>query len=177
MTAYTVAPILEQIYGVLSPFIQTATGLPAASVVQGLQNRNAMPLPGFVAMTATLKNRLRTNVDSWDTTIDDPTQTTQEQGIQLTVQLDCYGPASSEWSDILATLLRDEVGCAALEPICDPLYCNDPIQAPLTNAEQQYEQRWIVGAVLQYNPVVAVPMQFADALAADVINVDEAYPP
>ena len=89
---------------------------------------------------------------------------TAEQGQQVDVQIDCYGPASSEWSDILTTLLRDNVGCLALAPACQPLYADDPIRAPLTNAEIQYEDRWIVTARLQYNPVVTTAQDYATAL-------------
>jgi hypothetical protein len=51
------------------------------------------------------------------------------------------------------------------------------MQAALVNGEEQYEERWIVGANLQYNPVVSTPQQFADTLEATLINVDEAFPP
>jgi hypothetical protein len=49
--------------------------------------------------------------------------------------------------------------------------------APLEDDELQYEQRWTIEAFLQYNPVVTVPMQFADTASVTLINVDEAYPP
>lgn len=167
MTAATVTPTLANVYTALGNFIVAQLGLASGQVVQGYPNRDAMPLPGFVAMYAISKKRLRTNIDNYGSTTSPapaPGPVTAEQGQQVDVQIDCYGPASSEWSDILTTLLRDNVGCLALAPACQPLYADDPIRAPLTNAEMQYEDRWIVTARLQYNPVVTTAQDYATAL-------------
>lgn len=174
----TVVNTLSDVYKALGDFITAQLGLAAAQVVQGFPNRVAQPpagAPGYVVMTAMLKKRLRTNIDNYAGTVQVPPApgpVTAEQGQQLTVQLDCYGPNSSEWSDILSTLLRDNVGCLALAPKCQPLYADDPIRAPLTNAELQYEDRWIVQAVLQYNPVTTTAQEFATVLGpANLIDV------
>jgi hypothetical protein len=173
----TVTPTLQGVYTLLRAFVLgvVPAGVP---VVQGLGNRVPMPppSPGFVCMTATLLMPLRTPVELWDTTDLDPVTMDIEQGTQIRVQLDCYGAASADWAIQLATLLRTDYACRALAPVA-PLYADNPIQAPLTNGEEQYEQRWIVGANLQYNPVVSIPMQFADTAEVDLINVDERYPP
>lgn len=163
----TVSPTLTAVYTALGNFIVAMLGLDSAHVVQGFPNRVAMPNGPFVLITAMLKKRLRTNVDNYNSTTDPapaPAPVTAEQGQQVTVQLDCYGPQSSDWSDILSTLLRDNVGCVALAPNCQPLYADDPIRAPLTNAELQYEDRWIVSALIQYNPVTTVALEYATAL-------------
>lgn len=167
MTAATVSIRVSDIYTKLGQFIMAQLGIQAAQVVQGYQNRTAMPTPasaGFVVMSAIAKKRLRTNIDNFAATSDPapaPGPVTSEQGQQIDVQLDCYGPLASEWSDILTTLLRDNIGCMALAPVCQPLYADDPMRAPLTNAEAQYEDRWIVTARLQYNPVVTTAQDYA----------------
>ena len=166
----TVAPTLSNVYAALGAFIVGQLGLTAGQVIQGYPNRVAMPTPagsGFVVMTAMAKKRLRTNIDNFAGTSQAapaPGPVTAEQGQQVDIQLDVYGPAASEWSDILTTLLRDNVGCVALAPTCQPLYADDPIRAPLTNAEMQYEDRWIVTARLQYNPVTTTAQTYAVAL-------------
>lgn len=173
------APTAQDVFLVLQPFIADSLGISPSLVIQGLPNRTAMPLPqpGFVVMQAVGKRRLRTNVDTWDTSDPDPSTVQLEQAIRLRVQIDCYGSSSSNWSDILSTILRDEVGCVALAPTCQPLFCSDPFIAPLVDSEDQYEERWTFEAMIQYNPVVSTPMQFADTLTANLINVDERYPP
>jgi hypothetical protein len=164
------------IYTDVGAFIVATLG---CAVIQGYPNRTAMPPAGagFVEITITRKMRLSTNIDTWDTTNPSPTGTTQETHWQVTMQADCYGPASSAWATILAGLFRDEVACDALADTCQPLYADDPMRAPLTNAEEQYEDKWIVPLQLQYNPTISTAQQFANALTVGLIEVDEAYPP
>jgi hypothetical protein len=168
----TVTPTVSQVITALGNFIVAMLGLANVQVIRGYPNRTPMPptIPpagypvGFVVMTEITKKRLRTNIDNFAGTSSPapaPGPVTSEQGQQLDVQIDVYGPNSSEWSDILTTLLRDNIGCVALAPVCQPLYADDPIRAPLDNAEQQYEDRWIVTARLQYNPVTTTAQTYA----------------
>lgn len=173
----TVTPVADDVYTVIKTFIMAQLSLDTAHVVKGFNNRVAMPAGPFVLMSNSRKKRLGTNQMSWDMVDDDPTSIQLLQPQQLIVQLDCYGPAAGEWSDILTTLLRSEVGCDALAPTCQPLYADDPVRIPLTNAESQYEDRWKVDLTLQYNPVVSTDQQFADSLEVTLIEVDAAYPP
>lgn len=174
--ALVVAPTLQDVYTKLRAFLLVILPLDTLHVVQGLGNRTPMPSGPFVAMTAVLLNPHRTPVESWDHNNPNPDAISIEQGMLLRVQLDCYGPVSADWAVMLATLLRTSYACDALAPVA-PLFADNPIQAPLTNAEAEYEQRWIVGANLQYNPVVSTPMQFADTAEVDLINIDVRFPP
>lgn len=169
---------LDDIYTKVGDFLESV--LPAGvEVIQIPQNRVATPEPdpGYVGMTLSLQGRIMTNLDQWDAADVAPTEINILQAVRLTMQLDCYGADSGNWAVILSTVLRDEYGITALAPVVAPLYCDGPRFAPLVAGEEQYEQRWIVGAVLQYNPVVSTPMQFADTATVGLINVDEAYPP
>lgn len=170
---------LQDVYTDLRTFLLSVlpVGVP---VVQLPVNRASMPAPspGFVGMTVRQPSRIMTNLDKWDAAALAPTAIDIEQAVKLTVKLDCYGADSGDWSVMLSTVLRDEYGVTALAPTLAPLYTDDPKFGPLVDGEEEYEQRWIVEAYLQYNPVVSVPMQFANtAQIADIINVDEAYPP
>lgn len=173
-----VTPTLDQLYTALGTFIEgvVPVGVP---VIQLPENRAAMPpaVPGFVGMTARTQARIMTNLDRWDPQDLDPDAIAIEQAVRLHVQLDCYGVSSGDWAVMLSTVLRDEYGCTGLAPLLAPLYCSDPRFAALVDGEEQYERRWIVEAVLQYNPVTSTPMQFAAEADANLINVDEAYPP
>lgn len=148
-------------------------------VVRGLDNEVPLPPPdpGFINMTLIGQVRLRTNQNSY--TDGSPTTGTRvmEQGTQITVQLDCYGRDSGVWAAQLSTVLRDAYAVDALDPYAAPLYAEEPTMAPLIDSEKLYEQRWIVGAVLQWNPATVTAQQFADTLTVDIINVDERYPP
>lgn len=175
--ATTVTPVADDIYTVVKAFIMAQLALDNAHVVKGFNNRVAQPVGPFVLMSNSQKKRLGTNSITWDMVDDDPTSIDLTQPQQMTIQLDCYGPAAGEWSDILSTLLRSEIGCDALGPVCQPLYADDPVRIPLTNAESQYEDRWKVTLTLQYNVTVSTDQQFADTLAVTLIEVDAEYPP
>lgn len=181
-----VSPVQADVYRLVKTLVVAATELDPSLVIQGQPNRAAMPpaAPGFAMMQATLTKRLRTNQETWDLTPNaDPTSFATEQGTQLRMQLDLYGESSGDWAVILCTLLRSEYACTVLagldpaNPVCQPLYAGDPFNAPLDDSEAQYESRWTIEAILQYNPVTTVPMQFADTLEVTLINVDETYPP
>lgn len=106
--------------------------------------------------------------------------TTLLQPTKVTVQLDVHGPASADNAQIITTLLRDAYAVdqfAASGFDVTPLYASDPRQAPFENEQQQVENRWTIDAVLQVNPVVSVPQQYADALVVGIIDVDVEYPP
>lgn len=94
--------------------------------------------------------------------------TSAKQATMVTVQLDVHGPASADNTQRITTLFRDEYGCTfftRLEPALQPLYADNARQAPFLNGEAQIEYRWTVDAVMQANPVVTVPQQFADEVA------------
>lgn len=156
---------------------------PEVEVVQGLDNKVPPPPGPHIVVTVMFFNRLATNIRSYnDPAVADPdTEDGGTEAIQQNaachVQIDCYGPDSQDWAIMLTTLLRDPYGCDALAPNVSPLHADDPKQIPLVDSEAQYEQRWLVEAVLQYNPIVTVPMQFFDeAVVSPIVNVEVTYP-
>lgn len=102
------------------------------------------------------------------------------QPTNIVVQLDVHGPNGADNAQRISTLLRDDYAVqqfASYGPDVTPLHADDPKQLPFLNAEQQYEDRWVIEAMLQANVVVSVPQQFADAASVEVISVDAAYTP
>jgi hypothetical protein len=110
---------------------------------------------------------------------------TVTEEVEVSVQIDFHSADLSGGGDmarVVSALFRDEFAAAQFAGQSpnygvSPLHADDPRQAPFVNAEQQYEWRWTVEALLQANVVVSVPQQFADSLAVQPINVDAAYPP
>lgn len=169
----TVSPLQVDLFTAVRAFIRTI--VPAGTeVVQGIDNRVPMPKGDFVLMTLLTQPRLTTNQDSYPNT-----WITQEAraSMQCDIQLDFWGADSQAWATMVETLWRDSVGCAALAPTCQPLYAENPRMLPLVSGEEQYVQRWMLKASLQYNPVTVTSQDFADTLDVSLINVDEAYPP
>jgi hypothetical protein len=98
---------------------------------------------------------------------------TAEQYTQVTVQLDIHGPASANNAQIISTLFRDEYAVTMFEQSgidMAPLYTSDPRQIPFLNGEQQIEERYIVDAVVQVNPIVTIPQQMAVLLGPVIIH-------
>ena len=103
------------------------------------------------------------------------------QSISLALQMDVHGPNSSDNAQLISTLLRDEYGVDAFAAIeatggtVTPLYTSDPKQVPFVNAEKQFEDRYIVEAVLQCDQSVSnVPQQFFDGATITGISVEAA---
>jgi hypothetical protein len=177
--AASVSPTLADGYAAICAFIAAVTGLVVGvSVVQGLENRSSEPLPGFINVEFLYQHRLRTNIDSFDTSGGPPTTASVEAEFEYTFQIDCYGPNGNSWATMLCTLLRDEYATSQLSPQgVTPLYADDARLIQFVNAEAQYEQKWAVDARFQINPVTTVPQQFADALSLEFVSAEQRYPP
>lgn len=178
MPGYSVSITQQQIYGVLQPFIMLVTGLANELVIQGVPNRSAMPqaVPGFVTMTEGVLRPLAYTETTWDPTDPSVSLVSVLQRTKFAIQIDVYGPTAQDMAQALITLFRNDVGFQALGPTCEPLYCSDAVFAPLDDTEMQYEHRRMFELFVQYNPVVAPPVQSADTAGpVDAINVDQRY--
>jgi hypothetical protein len=183
----TIAPSIYGNTGVLASlraFILSVLPIPAGytapvQVIQGLQNRVAMPAqPYFVVITPLFTSRLEWNLRAYlDTYTDAGGTAAITQQTQIDVQIDCYGPSAGDWATMLSTLLFDEVACDALTPTCQPLYVEGPRLMPWVDGEAQYETRYTLTVALQYSAVTTIPQQFASVVNADLIDVDVVYPP
>jgi len=96
------------------------------------------------------------------------------QPTQVSVQLDVHGPNSGDNAQIITSLFFDPYATDAFQLSgydVAPLYADDPKQIPFINAENQYEDRWVVTAYMQANPTITLPQQFADELETTVTEV------
>jgi len=152
-------------------------GVLPCPVVQGQQNRAAMPVGDFVTMTS-----LGTTALSTDKATYQPNASTQTHGrsTRWDVQLDFYGPNAADNANIVATLFKSDFACSQVEATgvdMDPLYAEEPRQIPFVNAENQYEKRWSVQCAFQFNPTVVVSQQFAASLHVVPASIDVVFPP
>lgn len=102
------------------------------------------------------------------------------QETKIVIQIDVHGPRSADNAQVITTLMRDSYGTEFFDALgtgVSPLHADDPKQIPFINAEQQYEDRWVIEALLQADIVVSVPQQFADSVEVSVVSVDVTYPP
>lgn len=168
---------LENVYTDLRAFLLAVLEAPV-EVIQGLGNRVPQPLGDHVVMTASFQGRLSTNIHTYDDPFPVvPGELAIEMKTRVDIQLDCYGANSASMATVLMAVLRDPVACEALAPTCQPLYCDEARLIPLVTGEEQYLERWSLTGVLQYNPVITTPQQFAGAATVELVNVDVEYPP
>jgi hypothetical protein len=152
-------------------------------VIRGQINRTASPpvatstdnadTTGFILFQFYGSKRTTTNQDSFDPVNQLQMSQSNREGRW---QVDFYGKTAHDWAVMFTTMFRDPYGCANLL-VQTPLYADDAIQAPLVDAEEQWEERWMVQAFVQYNPTTTVTQQSATVLGIKLVNVDVTYPP
>lgn len=174
---FVITPTADQVYAAIKTFILSFLPLDPTNVVKGTQNRTSMPTGPFAEMWIATNKRLSTNVDTWDASDPDPAGISRQQSIQLEMQVSLYGPLSEDWAAMFSTLFRDDYGCQILGDVCSPLHANEPMRAPLVTGEEQYLDKWICRAQIEYTPVITTVDEFASVVAIDVISVDVTYPP
>lgn len=146
--------------------------LPAGmEVVQGQQNRVPQVVgPDYVVFTP-IRREFLSSTNRTNRPVDGAVDVSRSTS--ATFQLDVYGPNSTDNAVTIATLFRDDYGCRAMAGTgVQPLHCDNGQQMPLINGEEQYEARWTLQAVLQVNPSVSTPMQFADSVAVTFVEAD-----
>ncbi len=103
-----------------------------------------------------------------------------QQPTEITYQVEAYGPDSADMIQIISTTWRDDFACQFLGGYglgIQPLYASVPRQLPFWSGEKQTTNRWMIDLVLQANPVVSVPQQFAGTAVVGLFEVDTTYPP
>jgi hypothetical protein len=169
------------IFASLRALLQTMLA-PTVEVIKAQANRVPEPVGAdFVLMTPLLRNRLSTNIDTYQDPLA-PLEGTGsiQQRVRFDVQLDVHGPHSDENVHVITTLWRDEYTTSYFDAgpnDMQALYADDPRQVPFVNAEQQWENRWVTTLSMQVNPIVTVEQDFADAVHVGIVEVDTTYGP
>ena len=162
----TITPTRSTVFAAIRSFL---LGSIDCEVVQGRDNLVAPLITGIV-ITPLFEKRLSTNEHDYHDTqdlhgVDNGTVDTN-QSMELTLQIDCYGPESSSWANIITTLWRDEYAYDAMGADVKPIDADDPKPIEFVDpSEHGYVERWMLTATVQYNPTVTTSMQFFDTAA------------
>lgn len=153
----TVDNVIKALADFLQPFVQDDNG----EVVRAQVNRVAMPPNPCIILTELLEVDIEVPYENYDaltldTKIKGPTR--------IDVQIDFYGAKAGDYCKAVKNAFRSQWGFAQFPDSVKPLYTSDGIQSPLITGEEQYESRWTLTASMQYNPVVTVPQDSANAL-------------
>lgn len=169
-TPYIPTILIDAVIGALAVFIAPFIGDDPSNpqlIIRAQQNRVPPPVPAFVELREILEQDLETpameNVTEYQQLIiTTPTR--------IDIQMDFYGPSAGDWLKAVKAVFRTPYAVAQFPPAIAPLFCSDGRQVPLVTGEEQYENRWVATATLQYNPDVTVPQQSATSLAMNIIE-------
>jgi hypothetical protein len=138
-------------------------------VIRVQVNRAPMPKSdNWIGLSPTGRTQLSTTSHTYHPDID---KKDVARSTSIAIQMDVYGPDSTDIAQTITTLFRDAYGTENMT-VAVPLYCDDGHQMPLVNGEEQYEQRWMIQAMLQANPTIVTPQQFADSVDATLVEAD-----
>ena len=168
-----------QVSGILRAFLLNI--LPTGVEVT-IAQINRVPEPtadNFVLLTLLNRTRLGYNATAWDQSVDgDPSVINIAEPVSIGMQLDFHGADSTDNAQVFATLFRSAYACDFMAGTgVSPDYCTDGQQMPFLNGEDQWEDRWVLNAVMDCVIAINAPQQFANTLTVDVVSVDAAYPP
>lgn len=177
MSAYVpsilVDAVIEALAAFFAPFVGNAIGNTTSPVpiVRAQVNRVPMPITGFVELRDLLQKDLSTPVQRQNPSTD-PTlqQATIDTPTQIDVQVDVYGPNAGDWTRAILAVFRSEYSPDQFPVGIAPLFCSDGHQLPLVTGEEQYLNRYVFTASLEYNPTVIIPQQSATALELNILE-------
>jgi len=157
---------IDSVLDALGAFIQSFVG--NAQVIRSQVNRAAMPVGAFVELTEISSIDLETPRSYYDST---NAQSDIIGPKRFMIQADFYGESAGDWCAAIKSVWRTPYTVAQFPAGIAPLYCDDGTEAPLVTGEEQYLRRWVLTMSLQYNPIVAVPLQSADTLKMNIVDV------
>lgn len=167
-SSVTIDQVIDALAAFLDPFMN------GGAVVRAQVNRVPLPTNPCAVLTELRQYDLNVPFMGYD-------PLNNEADIQASrkvdIQIDFYGDQAGDMCNAVKMAFRCQYGFENFPSNIKPLYTDDGIQSPLISGEEQYVSRWSLTAVLQYNPIVTVPQQFADEAyvttlqAVDVIEV------
>jgi hypothetical protein len=164
-TPYLVSITIDQVFDALGAFI--APFVTPAQVVRAQTNRVAMPLGDFVELTEIGTCDLEYPRSYYDAV-------NFQQDIigpkRIMIQADFYGFNAGDWCAAVKTVWKTPYAVSQFPAGIAPLYCDDGHESPLITGEEQYDRRWSLTCSLQYNPILAVPLQSANVLSVHILE-------
>jgi hypothetical protein len=151
--------------------------LAGTSVIVGQVNRTPTPLNLFVVMTVlTLPQQGMPSTTRTNPVGDSNTGSENYRAAtRWHMQIDCYGDQAGENAQLISKMFKTNYACLALASSgvdMAPLYATEPRNLQFINGEQQYERRFSFELVGQYNPIISVPLEFANELVINAESVE-----
>jgi len=161
MSTVALSPSEDQVFAaVYAAIVQLFDTSIQPNIFKGFQNMTSTPLASYIVISPSTKERQNQGARSYDATNG---LMNEERSTTYSYQIDCYGPAGPDYADIISIAWRSAWFANYAEDNALPfqvLYADEPQQLNIANAENQYEQRFMLKIYLQVNQVVSLPQQF-----------------
>lgn len=163
---------IDNIIDVLADFVEQICG----KAQQAQANRVPMPKDPFCILTPLRFTRLSTTRDIKQDTGDPSTSAMGYTEVrQADIQVDIYGDGAGDRAIALETVFTSGYAyekIKALDERLAPLYSSAAIQAPMINAESQWQERYMLTLSLQAHITVSFPQDYFDKAEFTTEQVD-----
>lgn len=163
---------IDNIIDVLADFVEPISGV----CQQAQANRVPMPKGQFCIITPLTFKRLSTTRDIKQDTGDPATSAMGYTEVrQADVQVDIYGESAGDRAIALETSFTSGYAYDKIKAIDNrlaPLYSTAAIQAPMINAESQWQERYTITLSLQAHITVSFPQDYFDKAEITTQQVD-----
>lgn len=176
MASATLTPTEDDTFDALFGWIARTLELPddTEQVVKGFQNLVASPTGSYIVVSPGMVTEQDFGAREYDS---DLNQQIVERHVTLRYQVDCYGPLGPTWASILSVAWRSMWGVDnMLSGAFTPLYADAPQQLNITNAEGQFETRYMIRLHGQVNQRVGLPQDFFTEANIDFIRAADQLP-
>ncbi|WP_437609678.1 phage neck terminator protein [Erwinia sp. V71] len=167
---------IDNIIDVLADFVEPICG----EVLQAQVDRVPMPKGQFCIMTPLRFTRLSTTREiNKDTGSPSTSAIGFTEVRQADIQIDIYGDDAGGRAIALETVFRTAYAYDAIKAIDSrlaPLYSTEAIQAPMINAENQWQERYMLTVSLQAHITIDVPQDYFDKAKFTINQADKANP-
>ena len=154
MAQYIASITVDQVIEAVGAFIQPFVGS-GVQIIRAQVNRVSPPNGPFVELTEVIQSDIQYPLSWYDSTASQGNILSPKR---IAIQADFYGPSSGDWCSVVKSAIRTPWGVSQFPSGIAPLYTDDGHEAPLITGEDQYLRRWALTIMLQYNPVVSVPV-------------------
>lgn len=176
----TISITQDDLTTALRGFLLSLIDVDPADVFVSQGNNESMPVGNFITMTPMFITGLSTNRVAYSDSGEGMGSELTQRSNQWRCQLDFYGDSAQEMAAIVGTMIRSEYSANWFRqnnmPVT-PLYAGEPHQTTMINAEQQYENRWTLDFIAQFNAVIATPLDFMDSIQVGIVAADLKFPP
>ncbi|MGY0156363.1 phage neck terminator protein [Edwardsiella tarda] len=163
---------VDDVIGVLGQFVGPICG----QCRQAQANRTSMPKGQFCILTPLRFERLSTTRSiNQDTGSPSTSAMGWTEVRRADIQVDIYGANAGDRAVTLETVFASGYAydkIKAIDARVAPLYSTAAIQAPMIDAEQQWQERWMITLSLQAHITVSMPQDYFDKADISTVMAD-----